>query len=406
MLTTNEIIEKIAYSQLRKRVHTAVQPGTMNYIVSHEINCLIAEALNERLAAERDSAIGRLPYERLEGSVKRNGFKMFKLPGLWGMLKLRRPAVRKGRLDLPLARALKSAGTGLRDVLAMRFWLRGCSTRAVAQELNATMGTKLSHSTVSKLTNALEPALREWETRAIPKGIAYLLLDAIYLPVRRPGFTSKQALLVALGVTPEGKRHMLGFLLGDKESEDSWKALVKDLLNRGLDRNALKLAISDEHSGIELAVRDLLSVPHQLCVIHLLRNARLRIPAPHRKAFLEDFKNIFWAETREAALTAVGTMQGRWGTAYPKAVSLVMRRYEDHLRFMNEPKIFWTLLRSSNLIERFNLELRRRFNSAGTMHSELEVLKLVWAVSLPQEERWAKHPWKGIKVQEKELALA
>lgn len=405
MLTTNEIIEKIAYSQLRKRVHTAVQPGTMNYIVSHEINCMIAEALNAKLAAERDSAIGRLPYERLEGSVKRNGFKLFKLPGLWGALTLRRPAVRKGRLDLPLARALKAAGTGLRDVLAMRFWLRGCSTRAVAQELNASMGTKLSYSTVTKLTNALEPALREWETRPIPQGIVYLLLDAIYLPVRRPGFTSKQALLVALGVTAEGKRHILGFLLGDKESEDSWKALVKDLLNRGLDRNALKLVVSDEHSGIELAVRDLLGVPHQLCLIHLQRNVRLRVPAPHREAFLQDFRNIFWAETREAALTAAGTMQGRWGAAYPKAVSLVTRRFEDHLRFMSEPQSFWTLLRSSNLIERFNLELRRRLNSAGTMHSELEVLKLIWSISQAQEERWAKNPWKGRKLQAKEVAL-
>jgi len=264
----------------------------------------------------------------------------------------------------------------------------------------------MSHSTVTKLTNALEPVLREWETRPVPQGIVYLLLDAIYLPVRRPGFTSKQALLVALGVTAEGKRHMLGFLLGDRESEDSWKALVKDLLNRGLDRNALKLAVSDEHSGIELAVRDLLAVPHQLCVVHLLRNTRLRVAAPHRRLFLDNFRAIFWAKTREEALTAIGAMQGRWSAAYPKAVLLVMRRVEDHLHFMKEPEHFWTLLRTSNLIERFNLELRRRLRSAGTMHSELEVLKLVWAVSQAQEERWAKHLWKGRKVQEKELALA
>ncbi len=405
MLTTTEIIEKIAYSQLRKRVRTSVQAGTISNIVGQEISCIIADALNSQLAAERDMAIGRLPYERVAGSVKRNGYKLFTLPGLWGRLTLRRPAVRKGTLDLPLAAALKAAGTGIRDILAMRFWFRGCGCRAVSQELNSAIGAKMSHSTVTKLTNALEPVLREWETRPIPKGIAYLLLDAIYLPVRRPGFTSKQALLVALGVTPEGRRHMLGFMLGDRESVDSWKALVKDLLSRGLDRNALRLVVSDEHAGIESAVRDLLGVPHQLCVIHLLRNARLRVAAPHRTLFLDSFKAIFWAKTREEALTAIGAMQGRWGAAYPRAVSLVMRRVEDHLRFMQEPEVFWTLLRSSNLIERFNLELRRRLNSAGTMHSELEVLKLVWAVSQAQEERWAKHLWKAKQLQEKEVAL-
>lgn len=406
MLTINQIIEKIAHRQLRGRVRLALQAGTLNFIVAQEINSTIAEALNAQLVAERDAAIGRLPYERVAGSTKRNGFKPFTFSGLWGRIKLRRPAVRAGSLFLPLAEALRAAGTGLRDLLAMRFWLRGCSSRAVAQELNAAIGAKMSHSTVTKLTNALEPVLREWETRPIPKEIAYLLLDAIYLPVRRPGFVSKQALLVALGVTPDGRRHVLGFMLGDRESADSWKALVKDLLSRGLDRSALRLAVSDEHAGIEEAVKELLGVPHQLCVVHLLRNVRLRVAAPHRKAFLESFSAIFWAETREDALKAVGAMQAHWSAVYPKAVSLTLRRFEDHLRFMSEPTRFWTLLRTTNLIERFNLELRRRLNSAGTIHSELEALKLIWAVSEAQEARWSKRLWKARKVQEKEVALA
>jgi len=401
--SATENIERLAYRQLRSKVRTTIQPGTISYIVAQEINAVVSEALNNQLAAERDNALGRLPYERAAGSTKRNGFKLMSLPGLWGRLTLRRPAVRAGSLSLPLLDALKAAGTGLRDMLAMRFWLRGCSTRAVAQELNTAMGTKMSYSNVTKLTNTIEPILREWETRPIPKGIAYLLLDAIYLPVRRPGFIRKQALLVALGVTPEGQRHMLGFMLGDKESGDSWSAMVKDLLGRGLDRSALKLVVSDEHSGIEQAVKELLNVPHQLCVVHLMRNATARVAAPHKKLFLELFKNIFWAKTREEALTAAGTLQGRLGAAYPKAVGLTLRRLDDHLRFLNEPDGFHMLLRTSNLIERFNYELRRRLDSAGTMHSELEVLKLLWSISQAQEARWAKRLWKANKLQEREV---
>lgn len=406
MLSNNQVIEKIVNSQVRNRVRAAVQQGTLQNILTQEINSTISAAFNAQLMSERDEALERPPYERVEGSVKRNGYKEFTVAGIWGSLRLRRPAVRKGTLFLPLARALKTAGTALRDVLAVRFWLRGAATRAVAEELNSAMGTKMSHSTVSQLTNALEPVLREWEKRPIPGGIKYLFLDALYLPVRRPGFTSKQALLVALGVTGEGKRHILGFLLGDRESTDSWKALIKDLLERGLDRQQINLAISDEHKGIESAVKDLLGVPHQLCVVHLLRNARLRVAAPHRKAFVASFRDIFWAEGRDESLRALGAMQGRWGVAYPKAVSMVTRRFEDHLQFMKEPKHLWTLLMSSNLIERFNLELRRRLNSAGTMHSELEVLKLVWAVSMPQEKRWEGKFWKARKVREMEVAMA
>ncbi|OIO01959.1 MAG: hypothetical protein AUJ51_07340 [Elusimicrobia bacterium CG1_02_56_21] len=371
MLTNNQVIEKIVNSQVRKRVKSAIQPEKLQNILIQEMNTAIATAFNERLEAERDLALERDQYQRVAGSVKRNGFKLFTIAGLFGRLALRRPVVRSGALELPLAKALKSAGTAIRNILAIRFWLRGASTRAVAEELNSAIGTKLSHSTVSKLTNTLEPVLREWETRPIPKGIKYLFLDAIYLPVRRPGFTSKQALLVALGVTEEGRRHILGFLLGDKESSDSWKALVKDLLARCLDRQQLSLVISDEHKGIESAVKDLLNVPHQLCVVHLLRNVRVKVAAPHRKVFIACFRDIFWAEGRDEANRALGALQGRWGAAYPGAVALVIRRFEDYMRFQKEPEHLWTLLRSSNLIERFNLELRRRMNSAGTMYSEL-----------------------------------
>ena len=401
--SSTELIERLAHRQLRAKVKSAIQSGTISYIVSQEINAMISEALNAQLAAERDAVLGSQPYER-GGATKRNGYKLKSLPGFWGRLTLRRPVVRAGSLSLPLLEALKAAGTGLRDMLAMRFWLRGCSTRDVANELNSTIGAKMSHSTVTKVTNAIEPVLREWETRPIPKGIAYLMLDAIYLPVRRPGFIRKQALLVALGITSDGQRHMLGFMLGDKESGDSWSALVKDLLTRGLDRNALKLVVSDEHAGIEQAVKELLGVPHQLCIVHLMRNASARVAGPHKKLFRELFKNIFWADTREEAVHASGVLQGRLGAAYPKAVETVTRRLEDHLRFFAEPKDFRTLLMTSNLIERFNYELRRRLNSAGTMHSELEVLKLLWSISQAQEARWAKRLWKAYKSREREVA--
>jgi len=205
-------------------------------------------------------------------------------------------------------------------------------------------------------------------------------------------------------MTAEGHWRRLGVRPGDKQHGGSGWGVGKDRLGRGVDRNARKLVVADEQSGIEQAVKELLNVPHQLCVVHLMRNCTARVAAPHRKLFLELFKNIFWAKTREAALTAAGTLQGRLGAAYPKAVGLVMRRLDDHLRFLDEPEAFWTLLMTSNLIERFNYELRRRLNSAGTMHSELEVLKLMWSISKAQEDRWAKRPWKAYKAREREVA--
>lgn len=393
MLAVNQLIEKVAHRQVRQRVRMSLQPGTLNTIVAQEIATVITESLNAQLVAERDEALARAPYERASEGQKRNGFKVVRMMGMWGAMFLRRPVVRSGSLRLPLLEALKSAGSHLRDVLAVRFWLRGASTRAVAEELRGTIGAKMSASTVSTLSNALEPVIRAWEQRPIPAGIRYLFVDALYLPVRRPGFTKDQALLLAIGVDAEDRRHVLGFFLGDRESKDSWGALIKDLLARGLDRDVLRMVISDEHKGIESAVSDLLGITHQLCIVHLMRNIKARVSAPNWKEFLVDLHATFWAASREKSLLALGNLQGRWSARYPKAVELVVRRFDDHIKFFDEPKNLWVLLRSSNLIERFNREMRRRLNSAGAMHSELEVGKFVWSVSEAQQNRW-KHAWK------------
>lgn len=393
MLAVNQLIERVAHRQLRQRVRISLQPGTLNAIVAHEIATVITESLNAQLVVERDEALARAPYERASESQKRNGFKAVRMMGMWGEMSLRRPVVRSGSLKLPLLDALKSGGRHLRDVLATRFWLRGAATRAVAEELRDAIGAKMSASTVTTLTNALEPVIRDWEQGKIPAGIRYLFLDALYLPVRRPGFTKDQALLLALGVDGENRRHVLGYVLGDRENKDSWAALIKDLLARGLGREALRLVISDEHKGIESAVSDLLGTAHQLCIVHLMRNVRARVAAPDRKDFLDDMHCTFWAAGREKAVLALGNLQGRWSARYPKAVELVTRRFDDHVRFFDEPENLWVLLRSSNLIERFNREMRRRLDSAGAMHSELEVGKFVWSVTQAQEKRW-KYAWK------------
>src|SRR5208283_3833466 len=258
MLAVSQLIERVAHRQVRQRVRMSLQPGTLNAIVTQEIAAVITESLNAQLVVERDEALARAPYERASESQKRNGFKAVRMIGMWGEMLLRRPVVRSGSLKLPLLAALKSAGSHLRDLLAVRFWLRGASTRAVAEELRGAIGAKMSASTVSTLSNALEPVIRDWEESPIPAGIRYVFLDALYLPVRRPGFTTDQALLLALGVDGENRRHVLGYVLGDRESKDSWSSLIKDMLARGLDRKALRMVISDEHKGIESAVADLL----------------------------------------------------------------------------------------------------------------------------------------------------
>jgi transposase-like protein len=305
---------------IRAKIRQELDPGVIVGLVESEMHCALAEALNLSLVKEQTASLGRESNERSEtGTLSRNGYKDFWLKGIFSSVLLRRPVLRGKTPPSAVLDSLKRAGTNLLGVLGSRFWLRGASTRAVSQELNAAFGTKLRSADISVLTNKLLPGIQDWLNRPIEPDIAYLFLDALYLPVRRSRFTEKGAILVALGVTPLGKRHILGFLLGDRESDDSWSALIKDLLARGLDRSKIRLAISDDHKAIIAAVETLLAVPHQLCVVHKMRNVRVRIAAKDQKAFLADFKKIFWADSKEEAYKAIGVLQATWRSRYPKA---------------------------------------------------------------------------------------
>jgi transposase-like protein len=403
MKSASQLLEQQVNRAARRKVREAVQPGALWNIVQGEMSAFISDVINQKLRDEQDQLLARAPYQRAEDDPRRrNGSKPVQLKGLFSALWVQRPVLRSETPPSQLLQSLRRIGSGFMAMLASRFWLRGTATRAVAQEINGVFGTKMSASDVSLFTDALVPDINAWLARKLPEGITYLFIDALYLPVRKETFTTKQALLVAMGLTKDGKRHLLGFLLGDKESNDSWSTLLKELLARGLKRNDVALVISDDHKAIRAAVHDVLGLPHQLCVIHKMRNTLVRVAAGHRKEFYADFKAAFWAKSRKDALMALGRLEAKWVKLYPKAVQSATADADLFLRFHDQPEPLWTVLRSTNLIERFNRELRRRLRPAGAMQTENEAWKIVWAVSTEQEKRWNRRRVHGAK----ELALA
>jgi putative transposase len=372
----------------REKISEAVQQGSLHHIILAEINRQIGEALSSILRIEQENAIDRKPYERKVDSPKRNGFKSKSLPGFLGRIQFLLPVLRTGGVRLPLLDALRQAGSFLQHYLVQRLWLHGVSTRPLARDLNEAFGTRLSATDISTITNALEPTIRAWMEGPVPAGIEYIFLDAIYLPVRRVKFTSKQALLSALGIDLDGRCHVLGYLLGDRENIDSWKAFLRNLLDRGLRRETLRMAISDEHKAIIAAVADEFSIPHQYCLFHKVKNVRLLVAAPDRKEFMRDLHDVYWAASVSEAQRAAGVLEGKWKIRYPRAVETALRHFENYTVFFNEPRNRWRALRTNNRLERHNRELRRRLRSAGAMQTELELFKLLWGVTTAQERRW------------------
>jgi len=394
MKSQSQMIKSITFKIVRQKIYQILDPGYMEHVVQSEINTYLSQIINDMLQHEQEKLLNRQPYERIEGSVYRNGTRNVNVWGFGSRMSLKKPVVRKGTIHFPLLTALKAAGKYVSSVIAGSVWLKGPSTRATAETIRNAFGIRMNPSDISVFTNTLEPIIKQLENRPVPDSLLYLFLDAFYLPVCRhkmasaAGFTEKQAMLCAIGIDAEGKSHVLGFTLGDRENTGSWGALVDDLLKRGLDRKTLRLVISDEHKAIISVVADKLGLPHQYCLFHKMRNVRLRVAAPDQKEFLKDFKLIYWAESLDQSQRAAGVLEGKWKKRYPKAVEIALNNFENFTMFFREPKTRWRNLRTSNKIERFIRELRRRLKPAGAMHTELELRKLCWTVSIAQEKRW------------------
>ena len=406
MKSINQILESRMHKTVRMKVRSCTQPGTVGTIIDSEMHAFLADVLQEKLREEQAALLGRRPYQRGGDSRKRNGFKPLRLKGLFRKIVIRRPVLRTATPQSPIISLFKAFGNGIVAMIASRFWLRGTSTRATAEELNRTFGTKLNSCDISKFSDLLLPEVTAWLERPIAETFEYLFLDAIYLPFKMPGNTEDKALLCAVGLSKTGKRSVLGFLIGNRENHDTWSSLLNDLKKRGLSRDTIEMVISDDHKAIISAAAETLGKPHQLCIIHKMRNALARVYGKkHRKEFYADFKAAFWAASKTDALRALGRLEARWSRQYPKATAIACKSPEAFLRFMEHPKSFWTILRSTNLIERFNRELKRRLNSAGAMHSENEVWKLAGTVAIEQDKRWDKRAFrKSVSVKELKLA--
>jgi putative transposase len=383
-----------------KKVHLAVRSASKEHVQSLIREALepgfegmarglfrseIESMLDHALQAELASHLGRATYERTGQGPWRNGSKTVTLPSPLGTLSVEKPVLRRGGFRSSLLSLLQVGMGQAIEVICQRTWLRGLSTRAVASEMRDATGAKLSASDISEMTDKLLPSIEQWRQQPVAR-VRILYLDALYLPVRRGGQTSKQAVLVAIGVDQHRKRHFLGWLVGDRETTESWNALLTDLKERGLVRP--DLVVSDAHKAIRAAVAGQLGVDHQLCVVHKMRAILSQVQKADQKAFSEDFKAIFWADGRHSARSALAKFQQDWGKRYPKLVAKAGDEFEEFTRFFDQPQELWGLCRCSNIIERFNEELRRRLDPARIAVADKSLDKIIYAVATEQQKRW------------------
>lgn len=320
----------------------------------------------ERLEADsrrqRDRYAVREVYQRRSNRRQpyRNGYYERDFVTRLGTIRLRIARTR-GKSFLP--RGLERFQRRAEDVsmLIREAFLRGISTRQVGRVVATLTGEVVSPQTVSKLTRDLDEVVRQFHKARLEDQYAYLFLDGVSLRVRRPAGRKRVQMLVAYGVRRDGTRHLLAFLRSQGESQADWEGLLQDLYRRGLEGENLGLIVTDGCAGLAAAIRTVYPrVRHQRCWAHKMRNLLEKVRKRDYDAVKADAQAIYLAESRTHAEAAFRALRARWRGSYGPMVRQLERDLPELLSVFAFPPHLRKKLRTTNLIERCFVEVRRR----------------------------------------------
>ncbi|MFO1413028.1 MAG: IS256 family transposase [Burkholderiales bacterium] len=348
---------------------------------------LLRESLQEALAAEMTEAIGAEPGERSADRVGyRSGYYSRSLVTRIGKLELRVPRDREGKFSTELFERYQRSEKALVSALA-EMYVQGVSTRKVKAITEELCGHAFSASTISQVNKGLDAALERFATRVLEEPYPYLVLDARYEKVRIDGVIRSQAVLIAIGINWEGRRQVLAVELANRESTTSWKDFLRRLKERGL--HGVEFVVSDDHDGLKRAVAELLTdAAWQRCYVHFLRNALDHLP---RKGADDCLQELRWLYERRDLKEAQADLAGwlkRWEQRYPRLTDWAEENIGATLTFYRLPRQHHKHMKSTNLLERLNEEIKRRTRVVRIFPNEASCLRLVRALCAETHETW------------------
>jgi putative transposase len=218
-------------------------------------------------------------------------------------------------------------------------------------------------------------------------GIPYLILDARYEKVREGGVVMSQAVLIAIGIDWDGRRQILAVEMANRESRSSWKDFLIGLRKRGL--NGVELVVADDHAGLRSAIREVLSdAAFQRCYVHFLRNALDHLPRKADDDCLQELRWLYDRRSVEEARHDLAAWIAKWGARYPRLVAWVEETIEETLTFYRLPRQHHKHLKSTNMLERLNEEIRRRTYVVRIFPNADACRRLVRALAVETHENW------------------
>jgi len=343
--------------------------------------------LNEIMILERSAALNANPYER--SSHRKgyaNGFKPKTVNTRVGELHLQIPQTRDVEFYPSVLERGERSERALKLAVA-EMYVQGVSTRKVTQITKELCGLDVTSTQVSRASKLLDEELEAWRNRPL-SNVPYLILDARYEKMRYAGSVRDCAVLIAIGVREDGKRSVLGTSVSLSEAEVHWRDFLNSLIERGL--RGVRYIVSDSHSGLKAARKACFaSVPWQRCQFHLMQNAMSYIPKKSmQQEVTHDLRKVLNCDNSVDAQTNLSEIVKKYETTAPDLSKWMEENVVESFTVFSLPVNHRISMRTSNMAERLNKEIKRRTKVAALFPNEASILRLVSALLAETSEQW------------------
>ena len=362
----------------------------------------IAEFMEDGLDAEMDEHLGYDRYDTKEKETddSRNGHSSKTLRTSFGDTPIQVPRDRKGEFDPVILRKNQTSISQDIEEKIISMYAKGMTTTDIGEHIREIHGIDVSESTVSRITDKVLPAAKEWQERPLESVYAVIFMDAIHYHVRSEGQIVKKAVYIAIGIDLDGKKDVLGMWVGENESAKYWATVLNSLRNRGVED--IFIACTDNLAGFSDAIEAVFPrTDIQNCIIHQLRNSSKYVSYKDLKALMADLKEVYAAVDEPSAEAALDRFSERWDKKYPKISSSWRENWANLSTYFKFPEELRRLIYTTNAIEGFNRQLRKVTKSKAVFPTDDSLFKMLYLAMLDITKKWTgrRQDWSVIHAQ-------
>ena len=362
----------------------------------------IAEFIQGSLEAELDEELGYEPYDVKNKNTEnsRNGHSKKTLRTSMGKVEIDIPRDRNGDFEPKILPKNQTSISQDMESKIISMYAKGMSVSDIEKHIRDIYGLEISDTTVSRITDKVLPAAKEWQQRPLESIYAVVFLDAIHYRVRSEGQIVKKAVYIAIGIDLDGKKDVLGMWVGENESAKFWASVLNNMRNRGVED--ILIACTDNLTGFSQAIEAVFpKTDIQNCIIHQLRNSSKYVSYKDIKALMADLKKVYTAVDEEAALNALDEFAAVWDSKYPRISKSWYDNWANLSTYFKFPQELRKLIYTTNTIEGFNRQLKKVTKSKSVFPTDDSLFKMLYLAMTDITKKWTgrRQDWSRIYAQ-------